>query len=100
MTSRVASARALGIMARTHEALAAQGLQLVWLSGTVVAHGADAAQRPREADLARSRIGRRGGVRAQTWPILQSTGAATAAWAIAAHLIDHHQPCRPDRGGR
>lgn len=33
-----------------------------------------------------------GRVRAQTWPILQSTGAATAAWAIAAHLIDHHEP--------
>ena len=33
-----------------------------------------------------------GRVRTQTWPILQSTGAATAAWAIAAHLIDHHEP--------
>ncbi|WP_328427950.1 aldose epimerase family protein [Streptomyces sp. NBC_00443] len=26
------------------------------------------------------------------WPVLHQTAAAVAAWVIAEHLIDHHQP--------
>jgi hypothetical protein len=29
---------------------------------------------------------------AAAWPILQSTIAATAAWVIAKHVFDHHEP--------
>jgi uncharacterized membrane protein YgaE (UPF0421/DUF939 family) len=29
---------------------------------------------------------------AEAWPLLQGTAAATAAWIIAKHLVDHHQP--------
>ncbi len=31
-------------------------------------------------------------VRADAWPIAQGTAAATIAWMIARHLVDHHQP--------
>jgi hypothetical protein len=29
---------------------------------------------------------------ADLWPLLQSTAAATAAWVIARHLVQHHEP--------
>ena len=29
---------------------------------------------------------------AYAWPLLQGTAAATAAWVIAKHLVDHHEP--------
>jgi peptidoglycan/LPS O-acetylase OafA/YrhL len=29
---------------------------------------------------------------ADAWPLLQGTAAAMAAWVIATHLFDHHQP--------
>jgi uncharacterized membrane protein YgaE (UPF0421/DUF939 family) len=29
---------------------------------------------------------------AHAWPLLQGTAAATAAWVIAKHLVDHRQP--------
>ena len=29
---------------------------------------------------------------ADTWPLLQGTAAATAAWAIAKYVLDHEQP--------
>ncbi|HET8586575.1 MAG TPA: FUSC family protein, partial [Candidatus Limnocylindria bacterium] len=31
-------------------------------------------------------------VRTNAWPILQGTAAATVAWVIARHLVNHHQP--------
>lgn len=31
-------------------------------------------------------------VHAGVWPIVQSTAAATVAWVIARHLVNHHQP--------
>jgi uncharacterized membrane protein YgaE (UPF0421/DUF939 family) len=31
-------------------------------------------------------------VRANSWPILQGTGAATVSWVIARHVVNHHQP--------
>lgn len=31
-------------------------------------------------------------VRANLWPILQGTAAATVAWIIARHVVHHHQP--------
>jgi uncharacterized membrane protein YgaE (UPF0421/DUF939 family) len=31
-------------------------------------------------------------VAANSWPILQGTAAATTAWVIAQHLVQHHQP--------
>jgi uncharacterized membrane protein YgaE (UPF0421/DUF939 family) len=31
-------------------------------------------------------------IRANAWPMLQGTGAATGSWLIARHLVDHHQP--------
>jgi uncharacterized membrane protein YgaE (UPF0421/DUF939 family) len=33
-----------------------------------------------------------GRVRTGVWPVLQRTIAATAAWMIARHLVEHHQP--------
>jgi uncharacterized membrane protein YgaE (UPF0421/DUF939 family) len=29
---------------------------------------------------------------AEAWPLLQGTAAATAAWIIAKHVVDHHEP--------
>jgi len=29
---------------------------------------------------------------AEAWPLLQGTTAATAAWIIARHVVEHHQP--------
>ncbi|GGX78273.1 FUSC family protein [Streptomyces anandii] len=56
--------------------------------------------RSRIAAAGRSRLGaaakavpRAGArVRAEFWPIVQQTLAATAAWLIARHLVDHHEP--------
>ena len=36
--------------------------------------------------------GARTRVTANAWPILQGTAAASAAWVIARHLVQHHQP--------
>ncbi|MFI6865036.1 aromatic acid exporter family protein [Streptomyces sp. NPDC050421] len=40
----------------------------------------------REVPAARERV------RAGLWPVLQQTGAATVAWLIARHLVQHHEP--------
>ncbi|MFC5674543.1 FUSC family protein [Streptomyces incanus] len=40
----------------------------------------------REVPAARERV------RADLWPILQQTCAATVAWLIARHLVHHHEP--------
>jgi hypothetical protein len=28
----------------------------------------------------------------ETWPLLKGTAAATLAWVIANHVVDHHEP--------
>ncbi len=45
--------------------------------------------RPRARDAARAAAGR---VRDGIWPVLQRALAATVAWAIAFHFVQHHQP--------